>query len=253
MNKLVTSSCIQQPSSPVIEVEDTSRYRTPEEIPDTSDPERPREPGGIYELPTPLTELPGSDLDPVSLRDLPPSQGLQITAEENAAVNEIFAEAEQKFIHQGRYAPSRANTVKKPSPLDISRKPLPTLDKTLRATLGSPPSTVRVPRPADPEWEGVLGANSKPSRPPPVPAKIPLDSLPERHLRSGTLSSSINYVPSLAIEKVFMRNKKRYSERGIWPSDFKLWLRIAEWWFLKVEITPIPLAKIYRVSSIADR
>lgn len=235
MNKLVTSSCIQQPSSPTNEVEDTSRHPAPQEMPGTGETERSREPGSIYELPVPLAELPDGNPHPVSLTDLPPSQGLQITAEESAAVNEIFAEAEREFIRQGRYAPSRTNTVKKPSLLAISRKPLPTLSKTLHTTPGSPPSTAQVPRRADPEWEEVLGASSGP---PPVPAKIPLDPLPERHFRSGTLSSNINYEPSLAIKKAFLQQKRRYSERGIWPSTFKLWLRIAEWWFLKVEIIP---------------
>lgn len=241
----MTSSCIQQTSSPINEVEDTSRNRKLQEMPDASEPERPRGPGSIYELPTPLAELPDGNLNSVSLTDPPPSQGLQITAEESAAVNEIFAEAERKFIHQGRHAPSRTNTVKKPPLLAVSRKPLHTPNKPLHITPGSPSPTARAPRPADPEREEVPGTSS---RPPPVPAKIPLS---KKYVRSGTLSSSINYEPSTVIEKAFLQNKWRYLERGIWPSDFKLWLRIAEWWFLKVEI--IPSGKIYRASSTTDR
>lgn len=254
MNKLVM---VQQPSSPTDELEDTSTHQTPHELA-VSVSVRP---GSIHELTSPRdppAELPGGDIPPVSLAEFSPSHELQITAEETIAVKAIFAEAERKFVRQGELPPSRANTVKKPPLVAISRKPLPiskealhTMPEALHTMPGSRSPTARAQTPTarvqTPTTSGRTRASEDSLRPPPVPAKIPLESPSERQRWSGTLSSSINYGPTPAIEKVLLQYKRLYSGQKNWPSEFKLWLRISEWWFLKVEM--IPPAEIYRATS----
>lgn len=258
MNKLVMSSCVQQPSSPTNELEDTSTHQTPHKPTDSFSASQTtllvQRSGSIHELASPRnppSELPGGDMPPVSLAEFSPSHELQITAEETIAVNEIFAEAERKFVRQGELPPSRANTVKKPPLVTIPRKPLPTPKEAPHTIPGAlhtmPESRSPTAWVQTPTTSGRTRAPEDSPRPPPVPAKIPLDSPSGTHGWSGTLSSSINYGPTPAIEKVLLQYKRLYSEQKNWPSEFKLWLRIAEWWFLKVEI--IPPAEIYRATS----
>lgn len=228
MNTLVMS--IAMP--PASELENTSTDQTTSELPESEIQSPVELPSGSQ---SPPAELPGG---PVSLTGFSPSHELQITAEETIAVKEIFAEAERRLVEHGRPAPSRANTVKKPPPVRIPRKPI----ARSQATHVNHPPTAGVSKLAiEPQRQTQTPNPEIGPRPPPVPAKIPLDSLEvgaRSRLEFSTLGSSINYAPSAAIEKVLLQYKAYYSDRKNWPSDFTLWLRIAEWWFLKVEIIP---------------
>lgn len=167
-----------------------------------------------------------------------PSHELQITAEETVAVKEIFAEAERRLVEHGRPAPSRANTVRRPPQPRIPRKPIARSQTTHE---NNPPTVGASKLAIEPQRQTQTPSPEIGPRPPPVPAKIPLDP-PEvgvrRCLELSTLGSSINYAPSTAMEKVLLQYKAYYSDRKNWPADFTLWLRIAEWWFMKVEIIP---------------
>lgn len=206
------------PTNTASEPENTGTDQTASELPGAETQSR-------AELPSPSPRS-----LPAELPDGSASSG-QATAEETVAVNEIFAEVERRLVEDGRPAPSRANTVRRPPQPRIPRKPI-TRPQT---THGSHPPTAEVPKPAiEPQRQTQPPSPEIGPRPPPVPAKIPLDS----RLELSTLGSSINYAPSAAIEKVLLQYKAYYSDKKNWPTDFILWLRIAEWWFLKVEIIP---------------
>lgn len=187
-------------------------------------------PGGARNLPV---ELPTEDQSPFYLSDQTSIRELQDTAEETVAVKEILAEAERKFVKHGRTAPSRGNTVKKkPSvKVSITRKPLPTSrsQEPIQTSIAESSGGMHISN---------LEINSIS---PPIPAKIPL-VLPaaqnERRPSPNTLASSINYKPSSAIEKVLLNYTRIYLGTNKWPSNIKIWLRIAEWWYLKVGIIP---------------
>lgn len=194
-------------------------------------------PSNAWDLPA---ELSTNDHHSIHEADSSSIHELQITAEETMAVEEIFAEAKQRFIESGRPAPiaivpSRANTVttkEKKNPLAIvpPRKPIP-----LHSTHGRYARTTSIPTPAMLELP-------EETQTPPVPAKIPIyePSPPrnEKFSNSETLASSINYKPSPAIEKLMLNYISNYSGTTSWPLDFKTWLRVGEWWFLKVETIP---------------
>lgn len=169
-----------------------------------------------------------------------PDGSLHITADETVAVQEIFAEAERKFVEHGKHAPSRASTIGRlrNPPVRIARKPVPIPHIADRNR-----STARFSAPVmeSPKWTYTSDPDVKP-RFPPVPAKIPLNPPPpvmnQEFSQPGTLGSTINYKPSPAIVEVLLHYKVLYLEKRSWPYDFKLLLRIAEWWFLKVGLIP---------------
>lgn len=215
----------------------TGNQGSPVELPDSDQTQAAELPSnGQYQPTKPpgaspqISELPGSSME--------------FTVEETVALEEIFAEADKKLVSHGRPAvlPSRQNTVrtlpkgtiKKNS--SVVRKPISKFPGGHQTQTSAPSDPRRIPTrvtelpmgsPAS-DLENNLGLSSHNST----------KSRNQTALNQSTLNSSVNYIPYGVIEKGFIKSKEISSQTTRWPSNFTIWLRVAEWWFLKVGSFP---------------
>jgi hypothetical protein len=155
------------------------------------------------------------------LADIATSSPNVQTRDETAAVQRIISEAEEKLIHHGRTAVLdewRRNSVK------VRWKPSSGIG--VASHVHRPDDRIRMETPPEEKQPGAKHIGHVNHSPQSVVVK--------KASAIGALAASVNYMPNVIVNRAFLACKDAIEGTKRWPASFQQWIRVAEWWFLKV-------------------
>lgn len=156
------------------------------------------------------------------LADIATSSPNVKTPEEAAVIQRIITEVEEKLIHHGRIAVVeewRRSSVR------VLRKPSFGVGVALHIHGLGDQVKAEVP-PKKPRAQHIKHANHE--------SHFSQGVVHKKASAIGTLAASLNYMPNVIVNRAFLASRDEIEGTKRWPASFRQWIRVAEWWFLKV-------------------